>query len=125
LPIATIAGLVVVTAALLVLILFADPSRASSLEGTLIAVIPALIAAGYSERTSRDVRNGVVEAKAQAGAAAALQASGVTDAVSSAQAHSQSYVTALDTHTAALQELLARVAASDAAGVQHPDGGAR
>jgi hypothetical protein len=44
----------------------------------LIGLLPSLVAAGYAERTSRDVRNGVVEQKVKVGARAALDETGVT-----------------------------------------------
>ena len=51
------------------------------LIGLVLTTVPSVIAAAFAERVSRDVRNGVVETKAQRGAEAALAETGVTDDV--------------------------------------------
>ena len=80
---------------------------------TIIAVIPGLIAAAYSERNSRDMRNGVAEQKAKDGATKALQETGVTDVVEAngRGATSATAMAALATHTQALQTLVQSVRA--------------
>jgi len=55
------------------------------LIGLLVTTIPSLIAAAYAERTSRDVRNGVLTQKAKEGTHQALQESGVQDVVDATQ----------------------------------------
>lgn len=52
-----------------------------SILGLVGSTIPALIAAGFSERASRDIRNGVVTRKAHDGALQALHETGVTDVI--------------------------------------------
>jgi hypothetical protein len=54
---------------------FVDASRMPQvviLMGIVASTIPSLIASAYAERTNRDLRNGVVEAKTQIGASRAL-----------------------------------------------------
>lgn len=73
---------------------------------SLLALIPGTLAAGYAERTNRDVRNGVVQEKAKEGAKQALNETGVTDIVNSSQDTNKAYMDALNAHTAALTQLL-------------------
>lgn len=47
------------------------------LIGLVVSTVPSLIAAAFSERVSRDVRNGVAAEQARRGAAAALADHGV------------------------------------------------
>lgn len=71
--------------ALAVLAAIFTPERNQSMTiiliGMVVTTVPSLIASAYAERTSRDVRNGVVEHKAKRGAIQALQETGVTDVV--------------------------------------------
>lgn len=67
--------------------------------------LPVLIAAGYSERTGRDVRNGVVKDTVKAGAHEALTEAGVTQVAAAAIASQPAttdalarLVNALDNH---------------------------
>lgn len=58
-------------------IIFTDPDKQTtpvfmSVIGLILTTIPSLIAAGFAERASRDIRNGVVEEKAKDGAKQAL-----------------------------------------------------
>lgn len=80
-------------------------------NGELIALlgglIPGTLAAGYAERTNRDVRNGVVQQKAKEGAKEALNETGVTEVVASASDNTRAYMETLNAHTAALTQLLA------------------
>lgn len=72
----------------------------------LAGLIPGILAAGYSERTNKDVRNGVVQDKAKEGTKQALAETGVTDVVASSASQSQAYMEALKTQTEALSALL-------------------
>lgn len=72
----------------------------------LVGLIPGILAAGYAERTNRDVRNGVVQEKAKAGTLQALSETGVTDVVNIHSDLSRAYMQTLNTHTAALAKLL-------------------
>lgn len=58
-----------------------DDRSMSLLIGLIITTIPSLIAAGFAERASRDIRNGTITEKAQEGAEKALDNKGVTEAV--------------------------------------------
>ena len=55
------------------------------LIGLAVTTIPSLVAALYSERTSRDVRNGVVVEKVRQGTHVALKESGVQEVVDMSQ----------------------------------------
>ena len=46
--------------------------RVLSIGGMVVTMVPGLVAATYSERASRDIRNGTVVAKAKEGAVQAL-----------------------------------------------------
>lgn len=70
-------------------------SQVTSIVALVGIVVPGLIAAGYSERTSKDVRNGVMEQKVKNGTVAALVETGVTDIVNSQPATTQAVVGAL------------------------------
>jgi hypothetical protein len=48
-----------------------------TLIGTVASTVPAIMSAVFSERVMRDVRNGVLEDKARAGAVEAIRAEGV------------------------------------------------
>lgn len=105
-PVVTLVALVLTVVALVLLILFGDPARSATFEGILIGAVPSLLAAAYSERSSRDIRNGTVTDKARQGARAALDESGVTEVVQNAGQHQAAYVDTLNAHTAALVQLL-------------------
>jgi hypothetical protein len=65
-----------------ILVLFANPASSPSLLivlGLIASSTPSLVAAIYSERASRDIRNGVVADKAREGAAQALEDSKHSD----------------------------------------------
>lgn len=59
----------------------ADGGNGQLLMAFIITTLPSLFAAGFAERTSRDVRNGVIVEKSRQGAHKALTESGVTEAV--------------------------------------------
>lgn len=74
----------------------------SLLVGLVVTTIPSLIAAGYAERTSRDVRNGTVTEKARQGTRKAIEEAGVVtrdgpvvEAALTSQAASTAALTAL------------------------------
>jgi hypothetical protein len=79
-----------------------------TLVGLIVTTVPSLIAAAFSERTGRDVRNGVVEQKAKDGATKALRETGVTDVVeaSGRGASSAAAIEALTASTQALTTLI-------------------
>jgi uncharacterized membrane protein len=69
--------------AAVVMVMFTNEDRATTpqfvtLIGLVVTTIPSLIAAAFAERSSRDIRNGVVTDKAKDGALKALEESGVT-----------------------------------------------
>jgi hypothetical protein len=70
-------GIFVVAAVLLVI--FADPENQGTamILGIIASTLPSLVAALYSERTARDVRNGVAREQAKQGAAEAIEDAGV------------------------------------------------
>lgn len=75
-PLYALAAIVVMIAAAVVLILFSNPAAAPSLTiviGLIATSVPSLIAAVFSEKASRDIRNGVVEAKVKSGTIKALE----------------------------------------------------
>lgn len=91
-PIVALGTLTVLLAAALILILSgkADKGSGLTLLAVLVGSLPGVVAAIYSERTARDVRNGVVIDKSRQGAVAALADTGVVketnEAVQSARA---------------------------------------
>ncbi len=97
----TVAGVVVVVTG------NGGKNDGSLLVGLVVTTIPSLLAAGYAERTSRDVRNGTVQEKARQGTRQAIEDAGVVTrdgpAVSAA-------IAAQSASTAALTALLQRVA---------------
>lgn len=111
LPLFTL-GAAVILIALLILALIFIPARnqltTDLLVTSVMGSIPGLIAAAYSERNSRDMRNGVVEQKVKDGATKALKETGVTDVVeaSGRGASSAAAVEALTASTRALTGLL-------------------
>lgn len=65
-------------------VLTRDQRNLSILLGLIVTTVPGLIAAGYAERASRDIRNGTVTEKARQGTVKALTETGVTDVVEAA-----------------------------------------
>lgn len=102
----------------------------SLLVGLVVTTIPSLLAAGYAERASRDVRNGTVTEKARQGARKAIEEAGVVTRDGPAV---QAALSAQAASTAALTALLQRVtpelihnttvteAVADALDVEHKD----
>lgn len=65
-PMYAVICIVVMVIAAVVLLLFANPATTPSLPlviGLLVTTIPSLVAAVFSERASRDIRNGVMKDK--------------------------------------------------------------
>lgn len=82
-PLYALIATVVFVLSTVLLVIFAPPEHqgVATLLGLLVSTLPSLVAAFSAERASRDIRNGMVEEKARAGAVAALQETGVTDIV--------------------------------------------
>ena len=74
-----------------------------SIVGLIATSVPALIAAAFAERSSHDIRNGVVEEKAKRGTHKALEEAGVTEVVEATQ-RGEGSVAALRALTALLEE---------------------
>lgn len=110
-PWTTVVVLAILVTALIVLSLIRNES-ANLIIPVLVGLIPGLLAAGYAERTNRDVRNGVVQHKAKEGAKEALAETGVTAVVNNSASASIAYTDALNTHTAALKLLVESNAAA-------------
>lgn len=70
-------------------------TQVTQIVGLIGITVPGLIAAAYSERSSKDIRNGVMEQKVKNGSIAALVETGVTDIVNSQPATTQAVVGAL------------------------------
>lgn len=66
-------GILVVAAVLLVI--FGDPDKQGFmiLLGLIVTTVPSVVSAIYSERASRDIRNGVVVDKVREGASQAIE----------------------------------------------------
>lgn len=78
LPLYATVSIVVMVIAATFLLIFANPASAPSLVivvGMIATTIPSLVAAVFSERTNRDLRNGVLKDKVKEGAAEALEES--------------------------------------------------
>lgn len=58
-----------------------DQGNGALIVAFVVTTLPSLFAAGFAERTSRDVRNGVIVEKARQGTVKALTETGVTDAI--------------------------------------------
>jgi hypothetical protein len=58
---------------------YGGESSGQLLVALILSTVPSLIAAAFAERASRDIRNGVVTAKARKGAQAALDDTGLTE----------------------------------------------
>lgn len=104
-PWTTVAVFAILIAAVVVLSV-TGASRNELVLSSLLALIPGTLAAGYAERTNRDVRNGVVQEKAKQGAKEALNETGVTDVVNNSADQAKAYSETLNAHTAALTALL-------------------
>lgn len=65
------------------------------LLGFIVSTLPSLVASAFSERVSRDVRNGTVMEKAKEGARKALDETGVTQAVVEGQSTTPAALAAL------------------------------
>lgn len=89
-----------------------------SLVAIIGSTVPTLIGAAFSERASRDIRNGVVTNKVKD----AMEEVGVIDVVKQAQETTPATLQALTNSTEALTMILARQAAEDNAKL-HPKGG--
>jgi hypothetical protein len=78
-PIYATAVTVVCIVAAVVLVLFADPENQGTITviGLIVSTLPSLIASFFAERTSRDVRNGVLVDKVAEGTAQAIKSEGV------------------------------------------------
>lgn len=61
----------------------------------LVTTLPSLVAAGFAERVSRDVRNGVIVEKVREGSRKALDDTGVTQAVTDGQSTTPAALLAL------------------------------
>lgn len=100
-PLYSLIATAIFVIAAVILLLFAPEGRETMFLSVFASTIPALVAAFAAERASRDIRNGVVEEKARAGATSALRDTGVTEVVESTQ-RGQSSIVAMQ----ALAELL-------------------
>lgn len=79
-PLYGTACIVIMVIAAVVLVLFANPATAPSLSvviGLLVTTVPSLVAAVFSERAAKDIRNGVLTEKVVKGTKQALQEHGV------------------------------------------------
>lgn len=65
-----------------VLIALGKAQEGAILIGLIVTTIPSLLGSAFAERTSRDIRNGVLENVVQSGAQAALDRTGVSESVS-------------------------------------------
>lgn len=75
------AGVVLVVVGIAAAYLTNDSQSMSLLLGLVVTTVPSLLAAGYAERASRDIRNGTVKEKARQGTVEALEETGVTEVV--------------------------------------------
>lgn len=76
--VAVLAAVVALILIAAVLVLYDDKGdrNTAKLIGLIVTTIPGLLALGFAERASRDIRNGTVVAKAKQGAKAALEEAG-------------------------------------------------
>lgn len=109
LPVMAMASVVVFIIAGVVLTVTGHMSD-NVMTGLIVSTIPSFIAAAFSERAARDIRNGVVQDKTRQGVHEALIETGVTDIVATAQ----------ETQPAVLQAL-ANLNASNTKLMQHID----
>lgn len=77
--------------------------------GLIVTTVPSLISAAYSERISRDIRNGTVTEKVKD----ALDEKGVTEAVQNANEMQPATLNALQTQTRSLNLLLTQLVADE------------
>lgn len=124
------AALLILSGVALVMTGHGGANDGSLLVGLVVTTIPSLLAAGYAERASRDVRNGTVTEKARQGAHKAITEAGVVTRDGPAV---QAALSAQAASTAALTALLQRVhpelqhntdlteAVADALDVPHDD----
>ncbi len=87
-PIYSLVAAIILVALVIVALIVVPHERNDQLlivVGLIVSTVPSLLAAGFAERTARDVRNGVVQQKAREGAQQALDDSGVTDVVNATQ----------------------------------------
>lgn len=116
------AGVALVALAILALTVIPERNQSQTfiVVGLIVTTVPSLIAAGFAERSSRDIRNGVVEEKVKTGATRALVETGVTDVVdaSGRGASSTAAIDALTAHTAALTSVLQTMSPAPS----YPDG---
>lgn len=111
LPLFTLGAVCVLVALGIIAAIFIPARNQSTVDllvTMIIASVPGMIGAAYSERNSRDMRNGVLEQKAKDGATKALQETGVTDTVdaSGRGAVAAKAIEALDLHTQALTTMV-------------------
>lgn len=106
-PVYAIAAAVGMLALLIIGLIFIETDENSTpalmaVVGIGSASIPALIAAAFSERASRDIRNGYLQEKVKHGAEEALEETGVTEVVETVR-HEPKKIAA-----AAVEEMLRR-----------------
>lgn len=79
------AGVVLVVSGIVAALVADDKATLATLLGLVVTTVPSLLAAGYAERASRDIRNGTVTEKARQGTTKALEETGVTEVVEASQ----------------------------------------
>jgi ribose 1,5-bisphosphokinase PhnN len=75
------AGVLLVVVGIVAAVLTDSRDTLNALLVLIVTTVPSLLAAGYAERASRDIRNGTVTEKARQGTHKALEESGVTEVV--------------------------------------------
>lgn len=80
-----LSALLVIAMIVLVVTGKAGESGTGLFVGLILSTLPSLLAAVFSERVSRDVRNGVVAEQSRQGAVKALDETGVIEAVEQGQ----------------------------------------
>ena len=114
-PIVSLGALGILCATLVVVIVTGHAEDSDTLMTVILANIPGLIAALYSERSSRDIRNGTVTNKVKD----ALDQTGVTEVARVAKETTPATLEALTNSTKALTALVARDVMNDNARL-HP-----
>lgn len=78
-PLYSLIATIALVVAAVVLVIFAPPDKQgfTVLLGLLVTTIPSVVASIYSERASRDIRNGILVEKAKEGAKEAIAESQV------------------------------------------------
>lgn len=76
-------------------IFFGAAGNHNALAVVVASTVPSLLAAGFAERASRDIRNGTVTEKARQGATEALEETGVIQAVEEGRQTTPAALTAL------------------------------